>query len=118
MAVRKIVKMDDPLLRKKCKIVTIFDEKLAELLDDMKETMYKFDGMGLAAPQVGVLKRIAVMDVNNMFLELINPEIIKNALDIDNGYEVINLLAVGFEDEKSKVVPKKRKELCSLVKQI
>ena len=76
MAVRKIVKMDDPLLRKKCKTVTVFDEKLALLLDDMKETMYEFDGMGLAAPQVGVLKRIAIMDVNNMFLELINPEII------------------------------------------
>lgn len=77
MAVRKIVKMGDDLLRKKCKTVTVFDHKLAELLDDMKETMYEFDGMGLAAPQVGVLKRIVVMDVNNMFLELINPEIIK-----------------------------------------
>ena len=77
MAVRKIVKMGDDLLRKKCKQVTVFDHKLAELLDDMKETMYEFDGMGLAAPQVGVLKRIAIMDVNNMFVELINPEIIK-----------------------------------------
>lgn len=77
MAVRKIIKMGDDLLRKKCKTVTVFDHKLAELLDDMKETMYEFDGMGLAAPQVGVLKRIVVMDVNNMFLELINPEIIK-----------------------------------------
>ncbi|MBE7074606.1 MAG: peptide deformylase [Clostridiales bacterium] len=76
MAVRKIVKMGDELLRKKCKKVTVFDEKLGELLDDMKETMYEFDGMGLAAPQVGVLKRVVVMEVNNMFFELINPEII------------------------------------------
>lgn len=77
MAIRKIVKMGDDILRKKCKPVTVFDERLGELLDDMKQTMYEFDGMGLAGPQVGVLKRIAVMDVNNMFLELINPEIIK-----------------------------------------
>ena len=77
MAVRKIVKMGDDLLRKKSKTVTVFDEKLGELLDDMKETMYEFDGMGLAAPQVGVLKRVIVMDVNDMFFELINPEIIK-----------------------------------------
>ncbi|MBQ7884687.1 MAG: peptide deformylase [Clostridia bacterium] len=77
MAVRKIVKMGDELLRKKCKPVTVFDEKLAELLDDMKETMYAFDGMGLAGPQVGVLRRVAVIDVNNMFVELVNPQIIK-----------------------------------------
>lgn len=77
MAIRKIVKMGDDILRKKCKPVTVFDERLGELLDDMKQTMYEFDGMGLAGPQVGVLKRIVVMDVNNMFLELINPEIIK-----------------------------------------
>lgn len=76
MAIRKIVKMGDDILRKKCKPVTVFDERLGELLDDMKQTMYEFDGMGLAGPQVGVLKRIVVMDVNNMFLELINPEII------------------------------------------
>lgn len=92
MAVRKIVKMDDPLLRKKCKPVTLFDEKLAILLDDMKETMYEFDGMGLAAPQVGVLKRIAIMDVNNMFLELINPEIIKVE---GEGFEYESCLSCG-----------------------
>ncbi len=77
MAVRKIVKLGDDLLRKKSKTVTVFDEKLGELLDDMRETMYEFDGMGLAGPQVGVLKRVIVMDVNDMFFELINPEIIK-----------------------------------------
>ena len=84
MAVRKIVKMGDELLRKKSKTVTVFDDKLRELLDDMKETMYEFDGMGLAAPQVGVLKRVIVMDVNNMFFELINPEIIKSeGIDVE-----------------------------------
>ena len=76
MAVRKVVKMGDELLRKKCKTVKEFDEKLWELLDDMKETMYEYDGMGLAAPQVGILKQVVVMEVNNMFYELINPQII------------------------------------------
>ncbi len=76
MAVRKIVMRGDELLKKKSKTVTVFDEKLSELLDDMRETMYKYDGMGLAAPQVGVLKRVVIMDVNDMFFELINPVIV------------------------------------------
>ena len=76
MAVRNVVKMGDDLLRKKSKQVKDFDEKLWELLDDMKDTMYAFDGMGLAAPQVAVLKRVVVMEVNNNYYELINPEII------------------------------------------
>lgn len=79
MAVRKVVKMGDETLRKKCKQVTKFDENLWELLDDMKETMYEYDGMGLAAPQVGVLKRVVVMEVNNMFYEMVNPEIIEQS---------------------------------------
>ena len=77
MAVRKVVKIGDEILRKKSKVGRDFDEKLWELLDDMKETMYAFDGMGLAAPQVAVLKRVVVMEVNNNFYELINPEIIE-----------------------------------------
>ena len=77
MAIRKIVKMGDELLRKKSKAVTKFDDSLHEILDDMKETMYEYNGMGLAAPQVGILKRIVVMEVNNMYLELVNPEIIE-----------------------------------------
>ena len=76
MAIRNVVQMDDELLRKICKVVKNFDKALEDLLDDMWETMYANNGMGLAAPQVGVLKRIVVMDVNNMRLELINPEII------------------------------------------
>ena len=84
MAIRKIVKLGDDLLRKKSKKVVKFDEKLGELLDDMRDTMYAFDGMGLAAPQVGVLKRVVVVDVNNMFVELINPEILEvEGEDID-----------------------------------
>lgn len=76
MANRKVVKIGDEILRKKSKPVVDFDESLWELLDDMKDTMYANDGMGLAAPQVGILRRIVVMDVNNNFYELINPEIV------------------------------------------
>lgn len=76
MALRNILKLGDETLRKISKPVTKFDEHLWELLDDMKATMYKYNGAGLAAPQVGVLKRAVVMDINNMYIELINPEII------------------------------------------
>ena len=76
MAIRNVVKVGDDLLRKKSKPVRNFDENLWELLDDMRETMYKNNGMGLAAVQVGVLKRVIIIENNNMFMELINPEII------------------------------------------
>ena len=78
MAVREVLQVGDDLLRKTSKEVKVFDEKLEDILDDMWETMYAFNGMGLAGPQVGILKRIVVMDVNNMRLELINPVILKS----------------------------------------
>ncbi len=78
MATRKIVLDGDEILRKKSKEVTAFDEKLATLLDDMKETLYKNDGAGLAAPQVGVLRRVVVIDIgDDNYYELVNPVIIK-----------------------------------------
>ena len=77
MAIREIVPHTDSFLRKKSKPVKEFDEKLWELLDDMKETMTKNDGVGLAAVQVGVLRRVIVLDVNHMKLELVNPEILE-----------------------------------------
>lgn len=76
MALRNVVKVGEGVLRKKSKPVKDFDEDLWQLLDDMKSTMYENDGMGLAAPQVGVLRRVIVIDVNNAFIELINPVII------------------------------------------
>ena len=75
MALRKILTDKDPALRKVSKPVTKFDENLEILLDDMKETLKIANGVGLAAPQVGVLKRVVLLWVNNMFVELINPEI-------------------------------------------
>lgn len=76
MALRNVVKIGESILRKKSKVVKDFNEDLWELLDDMKSTMYENDGMGLAAPQVGILRRVIIVDVNNAFIELINPEII------------------------------------------
>ena len=64
MAIRNVVQKTDEILRKKSKPVKEFDEKLWALLDDMKETMIKNDGCGLAAVQVGILKRVVVLDVN------------------------------------------------------
>lgn len=77
MAIRNIVKEGDPVLTKVCKPVTDFNERLWELLDDMAETMQKADGVGLAAPQIGVLRRMFVMDVGDGLIEAINPEIIE-----------------------------------------
>ncbi len=76
MALRDIVKIGQENLRKKSKPVRDFDENLWELLDDMKQTMHQNDGMGLAAPQVAVLRRVVIVEVNGDFIELINPEII------------------------------------------
>lgn len=77
MAQREIVKFGDELLREKCTEVTEFNEELWELLDDMYDTMTEANGVGLAAPQVGVPKRIVVIDVDDDYgrIELINPVI-------------------------------------------
>ena len=77
MADRKVVMMGDELLRKKSKPVRVFDEYLWNLLDDMKETMHHKNGAGLAAVQVGILKRVVIVEANNMFIELVNPVIVK-----------------------------------------
>lgn len=75
MALRNVVKDGDPILNKKCREVTKFDEKLSVLIDDMFETMYASNGVGLAGPQVGQLKRVVVIDVGDGPMELVNPEI-------------------------------------------
>jgi len=76
MATRKIVLNGDEVLRKVSKKVTNFDDDLGKLLDDLKDTMHKYDGVGIAAVQVGVLRRVIAIEVNGMYLELVNPEII------------------------------------------
>lgn len=76
MAIRNIVKDGDPILKKKCRPVEKFDQKLAVLLDDMTETMHMANGVGLAAPQVGMLRRVVVIDVGEGVIELVNPKIV------------------------------------------
>ncbi len=76
MALRNVVKEGDPILNKKSRVVEKFDDKLAVLIDDMFDTMYKAEGVGLAAVQVGVLKRVVVLDAGDGPIELVNPEIV------------------------------------------
>lgn len=76
MALRTIRKHGDELLRKRSKKVDVINERIVTLLNDMEETMYDADGVGLAAPQVGILKRVVVIDIGEGILRLINPEII------------------------------------------
>ncbi len=83
MALRKIVYIEDEMLRKKSRKVERFDERLHTLLDDMAETMYKNNGCGLAAPQVAVLKRVVVMDVGDGLIEMVNPEIVSREGAVD-----------------------------------
>lgn len=76
MALLNIVKEGDPTLRKVCRPVTEITPRILQLLDDMVETLIDSNGAGLAAPQVGILRRIAVVDMGEEIVELINPEII------------------------------------------
>ncbi len=79
MAIRNIVKEGDPVLNKKCRPVEQFDGKLAQLIDDMVDTLKKSGGVGLAAPQVGILRRVFVMELDGVFIEAVNPEIVKSS---------------------------------------
>jgi len=85
MAIRNIVKEGDNVLAKKCHYVTKFDERLAMLIDDMKETLAGANGVGLAAPQVGVLRRVVVISIpeQEVELELVNPEITEQSGEQD-----------------------------------
>lgn len=93
--VRDILRFGDPLLRENCAEVTIFDAELHRILDDLYDTMQKADGIGLAAPQIGVLKRVVVIDVGKGPIELVNPV-------------VTALWGKQFEPEGCLSCPKKR----------
>ena len=77
MGLRKILTDKDPALHKVCKSVTAFDAKLHTLQDDMAETMQEANGVGLAAPQVGILRRVVVVDLGDEILELVNPSLVE-----------------------------------------
>lgn len=87
MAVRKIIEQGDEALAKRCHPVTNFDTRLAELLDDMRETLAVAHGYGLAAPQVGILRRVCLVTASDgHVIELVNPEILETAGE-QEGYE-------------------------------
>ncbi len=87
MAKRNIVKLGDDVLRKICRTQLTFDERLHQALDDMAETMYEAEGVGLAAPQVGLLRRYCIIDVGDGLIELINPVITEKSEETQTGNE-------------------------------
>lgn len=100
MAIRQILRFGEDVLRKKCRPVTAFDERLAWLLDDLIETLAASDGVGLAAPQVGILRRVAVVNVRDErgMIELVNPEIIS-----EQGNQIGNEGCLSAPDEWAEV---------------
>ncbi len=84
MAIREILTDEDPALHKKCHAVTQFDQRLGDLLDDMRQTLKDAGGAGLAAPQIGILRRVVVLyDDNDDIIELVNPELISQSGEQD-----------------------------------
>ena len=114
MAIRKIVKLGDDVLRKECRQQEKFDLRLAILLKDMADTMYRAEGVGLAAPQVGVLRRVVVIDVGEGLVEMVNPVITsregsqcgrEGCLSLPNRQAVVtrpNKVTVQFQDRKGE----------------
>ncbi|WP_102400619.1 peptide deformylase [Haloimpatiens massiliensis] len=106
MALRNIRIEGDEILRKKCRKVDKIDRRLLTLIEDMKETMYKADGVGLAAPQIGILKRMAVIDVGEGPIVIINPEIIEKEgsyVDIEGCLSIPGRQGTVKRPEKVKV---------------
>ena len=79
MGLRKILTTDDPALHKVCRPVEKFDRRLCKLLDDMRQTLAEANGVGLAAPQVGILRRVVIVDTGEEILELVNPELLETS---------------------------------------
>lgn len=106
MAKLKVLVAGDPVLRQVCKPVDRIDKKLQRLLKDMAETMYAEDGVGLAAPQIGVLKRMVVIDVGDELglLELINPVITKREGSVISGEGCLSVPDFEGEVERAETV--------------
>lgn len=104
MAIRNIVKEGDEILRKQSREITDFDQKLWNLLDDMAQTMYKANGVGLAAVQVGVLRQAVVIDVGNGLIELVNPVVTKK-----KGGEVMDVEGCLSSPGEYGMVPRPKK---------
>lgn len=112
MALRNIRFDGDEVLRKVSKTVDVIDDRVLTLLDDMAETMYAEKGVGLAAPQIGVLKRVVVIDVGEGLIELINPKIVKTEgeeLDIEGCLSIPNFVGEVIRPKKVWVEALNRK---------
>ncbi|NLW39769.1 MAG: peptide deformylase [Tissierellia bacterium] len=106
MAIRQLRYVGDPILRKTSKKVTEINERIKILLEDMVETMYEYEGVGLAAPQVGVLRRVVVIDVGEGPIKLINPKIIEKegeVIDAEGCLSIPNRVGTVKRPEKVKV---------------
>ena len=108
MALRNIrnYKEEDTILRKKSKIVKIIDEKTRILLGDMAETMYRANGVGLAAPQIGILKRLVVIDVGEGLVKLVNPAIIEQSgeqQDMEGCLSVLDISGEVIRPQKVRI---------------
>ena len=101
MAIRQIREYGDEILRKKAREVEVVDDKIRELIEDMIETMHKYNGVGLAAPQVGILKRVVVIDLydDNGPLRLVNPKIIKQ-----KGKQEVEEGCLSFPNQYAKLI--------------
>ena len=101
MAIRIIRQTTDEILRKKSREVEIVDDKIREILDDMVETMHKYDGVGLAAPQIGILKRLVVIDLYDEKgpIKLVNPKIVK-----EKGTQEVEEGCLSFPNQFGKVI--------------
>lgn len=101
MAIREIRENGDEILRKKSKEVETIDEKIKQLIEDMIETMHKYNGVGLAAPQVGILKRVVVIDLydDNGPIKLINPRIVKT-----KGKQEVEEGCLSFPNQYAKMI--------------
>lgn len=116
MAIRKIVEIGDEKLRKVCRPVEKFDKRLQTLLDDMADTMYKANGVGLAGPQVGILRRVAVIDVGDGLFKMVNPVIVERegeqsgpegCLSVPGRSGIVtrpNIVTVKYQDENGEPV--------------
>ena len=101
LAIRLIRQTTDEILRKKSREVEIVDDKIREILDDMVETMHKYDGVGLAAPQIGILKRLVVIDLYDEKgpIKLVNPKIVK-----EKGTQEVEEGCLSFPNQFGKVI--------------
>lgn len=104
MAVLKVKLYGDPVLRKKCREVEKVDEKIRKLLDDMADTMYHNEGIGLAAPQVGILKRAIVVDVGEGLTALVNPKILWRQGKVTAPEGCLSLPGISLDIKRSQEV--------------